>query len=279
MQIIDTVPFFLAKEKRTIPFLRSYYETYPAIFHEYFSYHCQDTEERHMTSLTKYPDSIPSILETHKRIVPIIQEVSQTFAELYKLDLPIGVNLIVGGYGSNAYTHKQVIPDITFALEKLSSDPDHLRVIVAHEFGHAAHNLLSDKAGTDWTKMAWNHPLIWINQEGAATHFSRNIIPDLKPSVYFSFNDEGEEWIEFASTHFSEIKKAFAKDVEQEDSGSIFREWFSIRGGLTFKNARLAYYIGDQFFQYQKKRLGEHTAIVAWKEKHFIEDVQEWLSR
>jgi hypothetical protein len=159
----------------------------------------------------------------------------------------------------------------------LSPDPDHLRTIVAHEFGHAAHNIITNEAGIDWTKMNWNSPVIWLNQEGVATHLSRQIVPNMHPSIYFSYSSEGKEWLSFSGSNKDEIKKAFAKDYSNETPQAIFREWFSISGGNKFGFSRLGYFIGDMFFQNQIKDLGELKAITAWKDNIFEEQATQWL--
>jgi hypothetical protein len=277
MKIIDTVPYFLENYHPSVGFLRSYFSKSPDVFKEYFAYHCKDTEERHRQSLEKYPGSLANIKEVYRNIIPIIEDITQKYFKRYKVTFPIEVNLIVGGFGSNAYNHRQIIPNITFALERLSPEPDHLKAIVAHEFGHAAHNILSNEAGLDWANMKWDSPLIWLYQEGAATHFSRRIVPNLKPSVYYSFNDEGDEWLAFAEENKKDIKREFAKDYAMETGGAIFREWFSINGGERFGHSRLGYFLGDLFFQHQVKGLGEMQAITAWKETNFIQEVESWL--
>ena len=279
MKLIDTVPFFIDNYEPSISFLRSYYTKYPDIFMEYFSLHCKDTDERHAASIQKYPHYFSAIKEVYKNIIPIIKEVTEEYAKQYQITFPIEVNLIVGGFGSNAYTYRQIIPNITFSLEKLSPEPDHLRVIVAHEFGHTSQNILTDKAGIDWTKAKWTSPLIWCYREGVATHFSRKIIPELHPSIYFSYNDEGYEWLAFANENAEEIKRAFAEDYQTLDVDSLYREWFSINGGKKFGYNRLAYFIGDMFFQEEVKRLGELEAIIAWKEVDFEERIKQWLLR
>jgi hypothetical protein len=277
VKFIDTVPRFIDNFDISIDYLRSYYAEYPEIFHEYFAYHCKNTDERLNQSIAKYPQSLTVIKEVHQNIVPIIQEITEQYKKLYHVSFPIEVQLIVGGYGSNAYTHRQIIPNITFALEKLSPEPDHLRTIVAHEFGHATHNILTDQSGTDWGNIQWNNPLTWLNQEGAATHFSRQTAMNLHPSIYYSFNDEGHEWFTFAEANKVEIKKAYAKDYSDHTPVEIFREWFSINGGQKYGHSRLGYYIGNLFFQDQITKLGEMEAIIAWKENDFIEKAQKWL--
>ena len=278
MKIIDTVPYFLNHYEPSISFLKSYYGEYPSIFKDYFANHCKDTEERHTQSIQKYPDHFSAIQQVHKHIVPIIEEVKEEYLRLFEVEFPIDIHLIVGGFGSNAYTHRMIIPDITFALERLSPEPDHLRTIVAHEFGHAAQNILSDQAGMDWFKMNWTSPLIWLNQEGAATHFSRRTAANINPSTYFSYNNDGDEWLQFATANKREIKRAFAEDYSKLTSDMLFREWFSINGGQTFGYSRLAYFLGDMFFQEQIVKLGEIPAVLAWKERGFEDQVKAWLN-
>ncbi|WP_078379830.1 hypothetical protein [Sutcliffiella halmapala] len=277
MKIIDTIPFFLDNYQPSIHFLRKYYNEYPDVFKEYFAYHCKDTEERHNKSIAKYPSFLSSIKQVHRQIIPIIQDITDEYFRIFHVSFPIEVHLIVGGFGSNAYTHRQIIPNITFALEKLSPEPDHLRAIVAHEFGHATQNIISNEAGMEWTALPWDSPLIWLNQEGAATHFSRRTVTNLSPSVYFSFDDAGGEWLNFTEANKQAIKVEFAKDYATETPQTLFREWFSINGGKRFGVSRLGYFLGDMFFQDQIKELGEKNAVIAWKEQEFEARASNWL--
>ena len=279
MKIIDTVPYFVNNYEPSIDFLNSYINEYPDIFKEYFAYHCKDTEERHSQSIRKYPEYFLPIKQVHENIIPIIKEVTDQYFKLFEVEFPIDVNLIVGGFGSNAYTYRQIIPNITFALEKLSPEPDHLKTIVAHEFGHAAQNIISDGAGINWAQVQWNSPLIWLNQEGAATHFSRRIAVDLHPSIYFSYDEKGGNWLTFSrkNKNKNKIKQAFAKDYLAFTPELLFREWFSINGGEKFGYSRLGYFISDMFFQYQIENLGESKAVTAWKENGFEDHVKHWL--
>jgi hypothetical protein len=279
MKFIDTIPFFIRNYQPNISFLRTYYNEYPDIFEEYFAYHCKDTEERLNQAVSKYPQTLPLIKQVYENIIPIIEEVVEEYNRIYEVSFPIEVNFIVGGFGSNAFTYRQIIPNITFSLERLSPEPDHLRTIVAHEFGHATHNILSDNAGMDWSKVNWNSPLTWLNQEGAATHFSKRTVPDLNPSVYFQFNNEGDEWLAFALSNQQDIKKKFRKDYDTETPQVLFREWFSINGGKKLGHSRLGYFLADLFFQDQIKRVGESKAIIAWKDTDYEKQAINWLNK
>ncbi|MFC6226441.1 hypothetical protein ACFQI7_01380 [Paenibacillus allorhizosphaerae] len=162
-------------------------------------------------------------------------------------------------------------------MEKLSPGLDHVKVIVAHEFGHAAHNLISNNAGIDWTQIHWESPLVWLFQEGAAIHFSRKTAGGLHPSIYFSYDEQGQDWLAFAESNRAEIKKAFAKNYCTVPSNSLYREWFSINGGKTFGYSRLAYFLGDWFMQVQMQQLGEMNAVTLWKDSDFEAQVKQWL--
>lgn len=272
MKIIDTVPQFLQNYDPSINFLRSYYAEYPTIFAHYFPLHCKDTEEKHTESIRKYPQHFATIKKVHENILPIIQEIAAEYEKLYQITFPVDITFIVGGFGSNAYTNHKIIPDITFALEKLSPEPDHLRLIVTHEFGHAAQNIISDRAGMDWPTVHWTSLLIGLYREGVATHF-----PMYTLLSTFLMTMKGYEWLTFAEANAESIKKAFAEDYEVLTRDALFREWFSINGGQRFGYSRLAYFLGDLFFQYRVKEIGEIETIIAWKNKDFENNVKQWL--
>ncbi|MFD1031631.1 hypothetical protein [Metaplanococcus flavidus] len=277
MKVVDTAGYFLEHYDGTIEFLKTYYEKYPAIFEEYFTYHCKNTEERHQLALGKYPLSIEGIEAARWRLPAIIEEIAKAYERLYGIKFPIDVNLLVGGYGSNAYTYREIIPNISFALEKLSPEPDHLRVIAAHEFGHAAHHILSDGAGTDWTKIQWTSPLNWLYQEGVAIHFSRKTATGMDAAMYYSFNDEEREWLRYAEKNTTEIKRAFAEDYLKLNSTDIFKEWFSINGGKRFGFQRFGYFLGNNLFQSLIENMGELKALLHWGKEDFQESVKHWL--
>lgn len=241
-------------------------------------YHCKDTEVRHLQSISKYENDFKRIRLVRETIVPIIERVELSYKEKYDVEYPLDVKLLIGGYGSNAYTYREIIPDISFALEKLSPEINHLEYIVAHEFGHATHNIISDKNKIDWTIIDWGSPLTWLNQEGAATHLSRQAVPNLLPHQYFSYDEDGLEWLLFAQLNFDDIKKAFREDYQKLNSKELFREWFSINGGKRFEHTRLAYFLADNFFQKQVVNLGEIGAITAWGRDNFKQMVEQWLN-
>lgn len=240
-------------------------------------YHCKDTEERLLQSISKYEHDFERIRLVRETIVSIIERVELSYKEKYDVEYPLDVNLLIGGYGSNAYTYREIIPDISFALEKLSPEINHLEYIVAHEFGHATHNIVSDKNKIDWTIIDWGSPITWLNQEGAATHLSRRAVPNLLPHQYFSYDVDGAEWLSFARNDYNDIKNAFREDYQQLNFKELFYEWFSINGGKRFEHTRLAYFLADDFFQYQIATLGEIEAIAAWGRDDFKQMAEKWL--
>ena len=121
MRIIDTVPYFVNNYEPSIDFLNNYYKKYPDIFKEYFAYHCKDTEERHSQSLRKYQEYFLTIKQVHENIIPIIQEVTDRYLKLFEVEFPIDVNLIVGGFGSNAYTLPSNYSQYNFCIREIIS--------------------------------------------------------------------------------------------------------------------------------------------------------------
>lgn len=260
--------------------LRAYHQKFPEIFRTYFLYHCQDTDERLNNAIEKYTADWESIKKVHQSIGDLIEEAIVTYETKYRLEFPVTVNLIIGAYGSNAYTHREIIPDITFAMERLSFEEDPLRVIIAHEFGHAAHNIISQEHQMNWKNVQWNHPYVTLLQEGAATHFSKKIVPNLNESIYFSYDHTGDEWLKFAKEHKEDIISSFAIDIKREkENVQIYKEWFSINGGSKFGFSRFGYFIADCFFQDSLHKIGELDTLLLWKNEGFFSNVEEWLNK
>nr|WP_323740412.1 DUF5700 domain-containing putative Zn-dependent protease [Filobacillus milosensis] len=212
--------------------------------------------------------------ESSGKIESLIQEVSEAYEKKYQVQFTKDVHVIVGCYGSNAFTHRQYIPEITFCLEKLSPNTEHLKVIIAHEFGHALHNLLSDREGMDWPSLNWENPYIWLLQEGCATHFSKQVA-EAEESVYFSYDDQGEEWLEFALANKQELIRSFINDRDKQSPREIFNEWFSINGGKKHDYTRLAYFIGYEILQHLIEKYGELKAVTSWTEPNFNQEIEQ----
>lgn len=276
MIIHQTIPYFIKKFEPTAEFIEQYQQKYAVHFEEYFRYHCHRPEEKLKIALKRYPEKLPDIIEANGKIITLIKEVKVFYEMNYNVAFEKDVHLIVGMYGSNAFTHRQIIPEVTFCLEKLSPIDDHLRVIIAHEFGHALHNLLSDHVGMNWADLDWNHPYTWLLQEGSATYFSTKAVSLDDAAVYFTYDDE-EGWLRFAENNRVEILEAFQKDLQLLSPTDLFREWFSINGGTKFGKTRLAYYIGYELLLFLIRKTGEQEAVTAWKRPDFHSLMSETL--
>lgn len=276
MKIHNTVDYFLANYSPSIQFLTQYHERYQENFKEYFLYHCRNPHEKSKNAIYSYPSKMNDIKESNEKIEKIISQIALTYEEKYHVLFTQDVHIIVGIYGSNAFTHRQIIPEITFCLEKLSSNEEHLKVIIAHEFGHALHNILSDKEGTDWTKIQWFHPYTTLFQEGCATYFSEQVVNATK-STYFSYDDNGNDWLRFAEENKSEIINAFMEDVKIHTQAEVYHEWFSINGGSYYGFSRLAYFIGYNVIQYLIEKYKETKAVTLWKESTFFDEIEHAL--
>lgn len=276
MKIYNTVPYFLSNYMPSELFLKHYYENFSRHFKEYFLYHCKNADEKIKNAIQKYPSKMSEIKESSGKIESLIQQILLTYRQKYNVEFTKDVHIIVGAYGSNAFTHRQIIPEVTFCLEKLSSNDKHLKVIIAHEFGHALHNILSDQEGMDWSKVQWVHPFTTLFQEGFATFFSEQVA-DADKSVYFLYDDTGEDWLRFAENNKKEIISTFLEDINKRTQPEIFHEWFSINGGSYFGFKRLGYFIGYNVIQILIEKYQETRAVTLWKESTFHKEIENVL--
>lgn len=276
MKIYNTIPYFLGNYTSSMQFLKHYHEKFSENFKEYFLYHCYHAEEKIKNAIQRYPSEMADIKESSEKIEGLIQQVVLTYCQKYDVEFDVDVHIIVGAYGSNAFTHRQVIPELTFCLEKLSSNDKHLKVIIAHEFGHALHLILSRNEGIDWSKIQWPHPYTMLLQEGAATHFSEQVVAARK-AVYFSYDDNGEERLQFAENNKKEIIISFLQDLKRLTQPDFRREWFSINGGSNFGFTRLGYFIGYSAVQCLIEKYGEKKAVTLWKESNFFGEMENIL--
>lgn len=276
MKIYNTVPYFLLNYMPSERFLKHYHEKFSQHFKEYFLYHCKNADEKIKNAIQRYPSKMSEIKESSGKIESLIQEVVLTYRQKYNVEFTKDVHIIVGAYGSNAFTHRQIIPEVTFCLEKLSSNDKHLKVIIAHEFGHTLHNILSDQEGVDWSKVQWFHPFTTLFQEGCATYFSEQVA-DADKSVYFLYEDNGEEWLKFAEDNKNDIITTFLEDINKRTQSEVIHEWFSINGGSYFGFTRLGYFIGYNVIQILIEKYQEKEAVTLWKESTFNKEIETVL--
>jgi len=120
----------------------------------------------------------------------------------------------------------------------------------------------------NWKDFDWGYPYTWLLQEGCPTYFSSKVVTT-EPSVYFSYDDLGEPWLDFAQSNRQKIFQAFQLDLQVQSPQEIFQEWFSINGGARFGHSRLAYYIGHTLLLHLIDHFGELEAVTSWKRQDF----------
>ncbi|MBO1913223.1 hypothetical protein J4G37_51495, partial [Microvirga sp. 3-52] len=128
----------------------------------------------------------------------MIKKIEALFNKTFNIDLNLALSykLIVGTFGSNAFVTQDNKREIYFAVEKLSADIEHLKVIVAHEIGHVAHFSFASNQDMNWTTVDWLNGLTTLYTEGVATYLSKKTVPNLNASVYFTYDAEGDSWVE-----------------------------------------------------------------------------------
>jgi hypothetical protein len=282
MHIENIIPDFLVVYESSPNFrmidLEKYINGYSEIFDQYFPNHCPKTEERFKMAIAKYPTKIDDIRRTSEQLPTIIKDIEALFNQTFKLDLSLSYKLIVGTFGSNAFVTRNNRREIYFAVEKLSADIEHLKVIAAHEIGHVAHFSFRANQDMNWTKVDWTHGLTTLYTEGAATYLSKKIIPDLNESVYFTYDGEGDSWVNCYEVNQTEVKRRFLEDVSSDWDMAKEKEWFRLSGGSYFGHNRLGYLLGTDYIEHLVDRLGVEEALTFWVENEVKEDILTWLS-
>lgn len=280
--INNTIPSFLKlweSNKVELAALNQYFTSHPEIFEEYFKYHCPNTKERLSNAINLYPAKIEDIRIIAESLPIIIQEVTNAYHNKFNFDVKMKFHLFVGGFGSNAFVEREIIGDMFFAAEKLSPDLNHLRVIVAHEIGHIYHNVMLQNDGMDWGKAEWADATVNLYREGIATYLSKQIIKGLNESVYYSYDNDGERWLQCYIENEKHIKKRFLEDYIEGWTFEKEKEWFRLSGGQYFGYNRLGYFLGTAFVEYIVQALGESEVFTFWNKYNLKSNVLDWLSK
>ncbi|HDR7718487.1 aminopeptidase [Bacillus albus] len=280
--INNTIPSFFklwGSDDVELEVLNQYFISHPEVFEEYFNYHCPKTRERLSNAIKQYPAKLEDIRIIAETLPSIIQEITNEYHNKYNLDVNMKFHLFVGAFGSNAFVEREIIGDIFFAAEKLSPGVNHLRVIVAHEIGHIYHNVKLQNGGMDWSKAEWTDAAVSLYREGVATYLSKQIMKGLNESVYYSYNDDGERWLQCYIENEEHIKKRFLEDYIEGWTLEKEKEWFRLSGGQYFGYNRLGYFLGTAFVEYVVQAWGESGAFTFWKNHDLKSSVMDWLSR
>ncbi|MCP1164039.1 MULTISPECIES: aminopeptidase [Bacillus] len=280
--INNTIPSFLklwGSDDVELEVLNQYFISHPEVFEEYFKYHCPKTKERLSSAIKQYSAKLEDIHIIAETLPSIIQEITNEYHNKYNFDVNMKFHLFVGGFGSNAFVEREIIGDIFFAAEKLSPDVNHLRVIVAHEIGHIYHNVKLQNDGIDWSKAEWADATVSLYREGVATYLSKQIMKGLNESVYYSYNDDGEHWLQCYIENEEHIKKRFLEDYIEGWTLEKEKEWFWLSGGQYFGYNRLGYFLGTAYLEYVVQALGESEAFTFWNKHDLKSSVMDWLSR
>ncbi|MFS0690825.1 aminopeptidase [Sporosarcina sp. 179-K 8C2 HS] len=283
MQYENNIPVFLefweSNEEPALADLESYLNEHVEIYEKYFPMHCPRTEERLSAALQKYEGKIDDIRSISASLPAVIREVDEKYEQTFGLGLDLSFKLMVGTFGSNAFVTRDNRREIYFAVEKLSAERDHLKVITAHEIGHVTHFAMGTRDGLDWSTVDWGHGLTTLFTEGAATYLSKRTVPGLQKPVYFSFDDEGEPWVKCYEDNKAEVKRRFLEDALGEWDMAKEREWFRLSGGAYFGYNRIGYILGTDYVEQLVERIGEDAALTYWNGNDLKADIVEWLGK
>ncbi|QHT63169.1 aminopeptidase [Paenibacillus lycopersici] len=278
MEIRDTTNHFFelySNGKLSFDLLdENYYKRFEH-FEDYFRTHCAKTKGRIEESIEKYDNDIHKIRRVADFLPRIIQEVYASAALYFGFEVNIDFNLFVGAYGSNAYAYKY---SVFLAIEKLPSLEEYVKVIVAHEIAHIYHNyILLEQTETNWESIPLMNGITSMYLEGVATYISKRLVPDMPESVYYSYDDSGEDWFSFCRGNQKEIARAFLEISNWDIDG--LREWFRLSGGKIFGYTRLGYFLGTIFIEDKLKEIDEYKIYTLLADESFLSIGNQWLEK
>ncbi|MGE7022197.1 DUF5700 domain-containing putative Zn-dependent protease [Solibacillus cecembensis] len=276
MKINDYVTPFIQKYEATPDYYEAYFQQSPAAFDFYFQFHCKNKEEKLRYALQQHPNKLGDLNFVKDRIVTNLDEITTNYEKMFDITFTEAVHIFIGLGGSNAYTTHAMNPEVAFCVERMPTLESGIRTLIAHEFGHAVHHILTLQNGVEIGQIDWNSPYTWLIQEGMATYLSTQVV-EVELDVYFAFKRD-EAWLNYAHANIASIISSFQQDLEQLSTQEIFKEWFSINGGEHFGYTRLAYYIGYEVVRSVVEQIGFEDTLLLWLQPNFKEQIADFLN-
>lgn len=254
--------------------LNDYHKEHPDIFNTYFNGYCKKTDVKMAKSIERYSEDYSRLEKVIKMLPHVIEKVAAKGERHFGFSINVPVHIFVGIYGSNAFVDHQA--EIYLAVEKLPSDPGLLEIIVAHEMVHSYHYHLLGNAGIDWNSIDWLDARNSMYLEGVATSISEKLVPGYSKSVYFSYDEQGEEWLSFCHDNHLRLADAFLIDFKN-GSVNMEREWFRLSGGQQFGYSRIGYYLGTVFVTDLCRKLSEREILTLLAKGSVSKAVDCWF--
>ena len=269
MNIYDYATPFLKSYEPTELYYEECFQEHKEVYDYYFSLHCRDKEMKMKKALVEHPNKLKQMQWVAANIPPFIKDISEQYELVFPVKFTQDVYIFVGLGGTNAYTYRSMDPQIGFCVEKLEADEGVLQTIIAHEFGHSLHHQYTTYCGIEASAISWNDPYTWLLQEGVATYLSMQVV-DVPRDVYFAWTRD-VEWLTFCEENIAQITAAFKQSIPEKSTAEIFKEWFSINGGITFGYSRLAYYVGFIIVESFVNEIGIEKTMTLWGKPDFKE--------
>lgn len=267
MKINNLATPFLANYEATLDYYETYFEQHPYVFQFYFQFHCKNKEEKLERALKHHPQILEQMSWVTEHIPDYTTEITKIFEEMFSITFTEDIQIFVGLDGSMAYTTHSMNPQVAFSVNRIEAEEIGLKVLIAHEFGHATHHLYSSEHGIGVRQIKWGNPYTCLMQEGLATYLSMQVVA-APADVYFAFGRD-EDWLAFVQTNKKDIFEAFQKDLKEQNPQVVFNEWFSINGGKHFGYKAIAYYIGYEIVEKLVEQQGIEQTILLWGQEGF----------
>jgi len=275
MKIYDLASPFLNRYEPSKEYYENYFNKHPEIYSYYFEHHCRNKELKLENALKTHPNRIEQMNWIADKLKSLTPEITKEYEKRFPIIFSKDVYIFVGLGGSNAYTYRSMDPHIAFCVEKFEPNEGGLKVISAHEFGHAVHHLFTTYNGIDAKDIQWSNPFTWLLQEGVATYLS-TLVVNADEDIYFAYQPD-REWLSFCEENTNTLIRVFQQDLVQCTSAELFKEWFSINGGETFGYSRIGYYIAYLLVKHLVDEESIENAMLYWGHPDFEERMKTLL--
>jgi hypothetical protein len=276
MKINDIATPFFESYEATAHYYETYFQQHPEVFNFYFKFHCKNKEERLEQALKQHPQMLEQMRWVKEHVPVYTTDIIKRLQAMFSITFTEDVQIFVGLGGSKAYTTHSMNPQVAFNVDRIDAEEIGLKVLIAHEFGHATHHIYSSEQGISVRQIKWGNPYTLLMQEGIATYLSMQVV-DAPTDVYFAFGRD-EEWLTFVQTNKKDIIEAFQKDLKEQTPQEVFKEWFSINGGKHFGSKAIAYYIGYEIVEKLVEQQGIEQALLLWGHEGFEQVIDEILN-
>lgn len=223
------------------------------VFDFYFSPPHWGRRENLPAALGRYAEDmerIEGVAREVRELIPRIAERTLAAFTTREDEVELGVIAFVGAYGADGFGFPFAgSASVFLALELLAGyEPDRVRALIAHEFGHGLHLELRRNVRPEWFAEIMKDPLQLLQfasalfAEGLAVAASKRSIPGLDERAYLFYSPEQWAW---CRANRAKLVDLALDALQREEQGDYFRFFAGGKPSEELPFDRTGYYVGS----------------------------------